>query len=482
LYHLSMTMTYAGFMAAAWKVYQLPSDWSQGTVLLNHILGASLITLQTWTAISIYQELGEFGWFFGDFFFGNVSKLTYSGVYRFLNNPEKVIGLAGIWGSVLITRSPAIFFLAALSQFVSLLFIHFVERPHMQKLYGESIRGDSGVSKSIRRSLPMPLRKWQNSVDKILDESFDIVEEFIDAARPKIAAGVETFVRDSTVLFKQPTRLTITKIQPDLAGYNPEDYTLEVLGGRLTKDGKTLSFAYGDPIRVKWTAPVDHSKNDWVGLYSVADNASWTVTKVSSAGRWCATNPDHYDQALAGKGVLSTDVHADVKNRQAGETKSFVAGEMEFSGDKLFWETGGFEFRYHHNGKHNVMAISRAFDSRIARFDEDEIEVDQTGGIKTSIEKALLPLVRNCLDRDPEIAPSTSTEGFGTSIIQQPKYSRRVVYAVREMFGIEFAPEVVQADGNVKNLAWRISNAKAVLAPYIMSPSRGRNTPTQDKF
>ena len=42
-------------------------------------------------------------------------------------------------------------------------------------------------------------------------------------------------------------------------------------------------------------------------------------------------------------------------------------------------------------------------------------------------------------------------------------------------FGVEFAPEVVQADGNVKNLAWRICNAKMVLVScrrslvYILS-------------
>jgi len=47
-------------------------------------------------------------------------------------------------------------------------------------------------------------------------------------------------------------------------------------------------------------------------------------------------------------------------------------------------------------------------------------------------------------------------------------------------FGIEFAPEVVQADGNVKNLAWRICNAKKVLAPYSMSAEsegQGKITP-----
>ena len=41
----------------------------------------------------------------------------------------------------------------------------------------------------------------------------------------------------------------------------------------------------------------------------------------------------------------------------------------------------------------------------------------------------------------------------------QPDYGADTVLR----FGIEFAPEVVQADGNVKNLAWRICNAKKVL-------------------
>jgi hypothetical protein len=34
-------------------------------------------------------------------------------------------------------------------------------------------------------------------------------------------------------------------------------------------------------------------------------------------------------------------------------------------------------------------------------------------------------------------------------------------------FGIEFAPEVVLADGSVQNLAWRICNAKKVLVSAI---------------
>jgi phosphatidylethanolamine N-methyltransferase len=45
------------------------------------------------------------------------------------------------------------------------------------------------------------------------------------------------------------------------------------------------------------------------------------------------------------------------------------------------------------------------------------------------------------------------------------------------MFGIEFAPDVVQADGNVRNLAWRICNAKKVLAPYSMTETNVPTTP-----
>lgn len=468
LYHLSMTMTYASFIAAVWKVYEFPSDWAHGHVLLNHVLGVSLVALQIWTAVSIYEELGEFGWFFGDFFFDQASKLTYSGIYRFLNNPERVIGLAGVWGAALVTRSTAIVFLALLSHAVSLIFIQFVERPHMQKLYGEKIREDSGLSKSLKRSLPPPLRKWQSTVDKMLDESFDYIEDFIDAARPKITAGVDTFVKDSTGIFKHPARLTITRLEPDMAGYDPKDYSLEVLGGTQSKDGKGLSFAYGQPIRVKWTAPLNHSPLDWVGLYSVSDNASWSVTKVGSAGRWCATNPEqHDDDPTPGIGVKSSDIRVSGVGRKDGETKDYYAGELEFSSDKLFWKTGGFEFRYHHNGKHNVMAISRAFEVRIDRFDEDDVEVDDTGAIRGSVEQALLPLVRNCMDRDPQVAPETVSQGFGTLIVQNGKYSKRVVYAISQMFGIEFAPGVVQADGNVKNLAWRICNAKKVLVSNI---------------
>ncbi|KAL6719091.1 phosphatidylethanolamine N-methyltransferase [Lecanora helva] len=499
-YHIAMTMCYTSFVAASWKMYSLPPDWSYRMVLLRHVLGVGMVALQVWTNISIYDSLGEFGWFFGDFFFDHTPKLTYSGIYRFLNNPERIIGLAGVWGAAWITASRAIFSLALMSHILTLAFIQLVERPHMQKLYGQSLRRESGLVKSLKRSLPPHLWQWRGSVDKMLEGTLDSVEEFLDVAGPKISTGVSILVRDSTALFKHPTRISITRLAPDLAGFDPKDYSLNLEGSPLTipmtskngeghsaraeqrSDFKTLILEYGAPIKVQWTAPLNHSKKDWIGLYMIADNASRAATRVSSQGRWVATNADHYGSIVADRGILMQDVQVSGDLRKDGESKDFLSGEVEFAGDKLWWTTGVFEFRYHHNGKHNVMAISLPFETRINKFDEEDVDADTNGSVQNAVGEALLHCVRNCFDRDPDIAPSTVEESFGGQVERDGKFARRVVYAVHQMFGIEFAPEVVQADGTVRNLAWRVCNAKKVLKPYMSLSRSGKSTPTESQF
>ncbi|KAI9713170.1 MAG: phosphatidylethanolamine N-methyltransferase [Bogoriella megaspora] len=496
IYHLSMTLCYVSFLAAAWKMYTLPEDWSYGLTLLRHVVGSAMVALQVWTFFSMYESLGEFGWFYGDFFFDQAPKLTYSGIYRFLNNPERIIGLAGIWGIALMCWSRSIFFLAIFSHILTLAFIQFVERPHMQKLYGESLRQDSGVSKNLKRALPKPIRAWQGNVDRILNDTMDLIEDFLDSAKPKLEARYDKIVSDLKTLFKHyPASITITRVAPNLTGLNPADYKVSIEGQqptwrnlaerdlrsgregerarmppRRTSTFKTLMFEYGAPIKVKWTAPPNHSKKDWIGLYMVADNASRHITRVASQGRWIATNEGVFDNASADQGILISSksiLDGDWKNDKA-EKKERCVGEMEFSGDKLWWTTGVFEFRYHHDGKHNVMAISLPFEIRIGRFDEEDVERDNTGSLRTAIEEALLPVVQNCFDHDPNVAPRKVDEAYGSLVEREGKFAKRVVYAVHQMFGIEFAPEVVQADGNVRNLAWRIETARSVLVcPYL---------------
>ncbi|KAI1105167.1 phosphatidylethanolamine N-methyltransferase [Jackrogersella minutella] len=496
-YHITQSLCYATFAAACWKMYSAPVDWNYGFVMLRHVIGTSLIALQIWTAVSIYDSLGEFGWFFGDFFFDQEAKLTYTSIYRFLNNPERVLGTAGLWGAAIITWSRSIFALALVSHLLTLGFLQFVEKPHMQKIYGQSLRHEAGLTKFIKRSLPPPVAEWQSSVNKVMDDTSNFVEDFLDAARPKLAAGVSTIVRDTTALFnKYPARLTLTKLSPDLAGFDPKHYSINVEGeasgssalserasgkegtaGRFPNELKTMIFEYGAPIKVKWRAPAIHGKKDWIGLYMVADNRSREITELSSLGRWIPTLPGQFDSTTADRGILTWDQPVG----DSGSDVDLVSGEMEFSGDKLWWTQGVFEFRYHHDGNHNVMSISQPFEVHINRFDYNGVEADDETTVQQAVESALLPVVQNCLDRDPDIAPSTPAEPFGSHVERHGKYPKRLVYAVQQMFGVELMPTVVSADGNVRNLAWRICNAKKAIVPYSMSRSRGTSTPDEEE-
>ena len=480
MHHISMIMCNTSFAAACFKMYTLPADWGNGLVLLKHVLGASLVALQVWTALSVYESLGEFGWFCGDFFFVQDAKLTYTSIYRFLNNPERIFGTAGVWGAALITWSGPIFIMALVTQLLAIFYLSYIERPHMQKIYGRRLRDEAGLTKFIKRSLPPPVKGWQANVDRVLDNTTQFVEDFIDTARPRLASGVKTIVRDTSALFNTPARLTITRISQDLAGLDPKHYRLTVegtpsihstiaeratgkesLSARVAKPVKTMVYEYGAPLRVKWRAPANHGHKDWIGLYMVTDNRSREKTEVSSVGRWSPTNKGAFD--VSAESTIVVAEHA------SASTPDMVEGEVVFQGDKLWWTQGVFEFRYHHNGKHTAMTISEPFEIHIAKFEEDNFEFGAKSTYSHAVESAILPVVQNCLDRDPDIAPNTVDEPFGGHVERDSKYSKRVVYAVREMFGIEFAPAVVLADGNVRKLAWRICNAKEVLVSQMQS-------------
>jgi phosphatidylethanolamine N-methyltransferase len=232
------------------------------------------------------------------------------------------------------------------------------------------------------------------------------------------------------------------------------------LNARFPLGVKTMIFEYGSPLRVKWTAPAHHSTSDWIGLYMVTDNRSRELTEVPSLDRWAPTTAGVYDAATADTSILVKE--QPIPNADQSSPPR-VQGEVLFEGDRLWWTQGVFEFRYHHDGGHNVMTLSQPFEIRISRFADEDVEVDSQGMYEKEVESALLPIVRNCLDRHPDIAPNTVDEPFGEHVERDSKYAKRVVYAVHQMFGIELTPAVVPADGNVRKLAWRICNAKRVL-------------------
>lgn len=166
IYNFLTCITFVSFIAYAFRTYTLPDQWTYGTVLLRHTVGFLLIVLHIYTATEVYEVLGDFGWFYGDFFIKEListERLYYSGIYRYLNNPEKFMGQAAFYGIALITNSWPLAFCTLAGHIFTIIFLEFVEKPHMNKIYGDSLvrkksGAESGIIKEVNKIMSKDAR------------------------------------------------------------------------------------------------------------------------------------------------------------------------------------------------------------------------------------------------------------------------------------------------------------------------------------
>jgi len=121
------------------KLFTIPSSTADFLVLfLSSFPAAALAWFSLWSKTAAHRTVGDYAWYWGDFFFMIESddELVFDGVFEMFPHPMYTVGYAAYYGASCFARSSTLLVVSLVAHLAQILFLVYVEEPHIQKVYG----------------------------------------------------------------------------------------------------------------------------------------------------------------------------------------------------------------------------------------------------------------------------------------------------------------------------------------------------------
>jgi len=140
-------LTYIVLTVAIWLKGLAPAGVF--ATVVSSTTGLALCVFSIWSKAAAHDCVGDFAWYWGDFFFVMEGELTFAGVYDLFPHPMYTVGYSAYYGISLITRSYTLLFVSLVAHAGQLIFLFVVEEPHIQKIYGDDDSADMSPAAAL---------------------------------------------------------------------------------------------------------------------------------------------------------------------------------------------------------------------------------------------------------------------------------------------------------------------------------------------
>ncbi|OSX79492.1 hypothetical protein BU14_0076s0048 [Porphyra umbilicalis] len=142
--------TYVLLVAKCFSESRLPTG---PVAMVAAAVGAGLVAFCYWAKASAHRCVGDFAWYWGDFFFLMDGELVFDGVFELFPHPMYTVGYAAYYGFALICRSYTLLLVSMVAHALQLLFLVAIEEPHIQRTYG-SVAADVAAPTATAATAP----------------------------------------------------------------------------------------------------------------------------------------------------------------------------------------------------------------------------------------------------------------------------------------------------------------------------------------